>query len=154
MPTMAEEEVTMAWQYRSREWIAAYQRAWYASRKGIDAPKRIRRTQAFRLKVRALLRTVKAKRGCARCPEVRPAALQFHHRDHHAKAFNVSEAIRHGYSIQTIMAEIAKCDVLCATCHAIETDANRHTYRRPAAVQPEPVAQPLVSTQQAFDFEG
>lgn len=60
------------------------------------------------------------KKGCSRCPETHPACLQFHHRDPAEKEFNIGEAIRLGWSVERIEAEIAKCDVLCANCHAKE----------------------------------
>ena len=47
-----------------------------------------------------------------------PAALDFHHLDPNTK----ENAVRHftnGYAKERILAEIAKCKVLCANCHRI-----------------------------------
>lgn len=58
---------------------------------------------------------------CQRCPEDHPAALQFHHRDPSTKLFSVSTktlAMAKKYPWDMIEAEVAKCDLLCANCHA------------------------------------
>jgi hypothetical protein len=47
-------------------------------------------------------------------------ALHFHHKDPTSKEANVSNMVGHGASKERILAEIAKCAVLCANCHAIE----------------------------------
>ena len=63
-----------------------------------------------------------------------PAALQFDHIDpatkYRTKAGNVvhpSDMIKgNRYGLATVMAEIAKCRILCANCHAVHT----HTEQR------------------------
>ncbi len=53
--------------------------------------------------------------GCARCPEKDLACLDFHHRDRSDKLGHLGVVRR--FSKARILAEIAKCDVLCANCH-------------------------------------
>ena len=54
--------------------------------------------------------------GCVKCGEKDPACLDFHHRDGKInKEGHIGEIRR--FSIRRILAEIAKCDVLCANCH-------------------------------------
>lgn len=70
---------------------------------------------------RAALDRVKTERGCQRC-EVKglpPAAYDFHHRDPSTKKFALAAANARGLTWEKIESEIAKCDVLCATCHRI-----------------------------------
>lgn len=55
---------------------------------------------------------------CIYCGESHPACLEFHHRDPSNKVGNISEMIPNGYSLDSIMKEIEKCDVLCSNCHA------------------------------------
>lgn len=58
---------------------------------------------------------------CQRCPEDHPAALQFHHRDPSTKRFSISTktlAMTRKYPWPVIEEEVAKCDLLCANCHA------------------------------------
>ena len=60
---------------------------------------------------------VKSQARCGRCGYNRnPHALAWHHRDPSAKLLNVSQLMRHGWT--RILAEIAKCDLLCLNCHA------------------------------------
>lgn len=67
----------------------------------------------------------KMSHGCADCGYAEhPAALEFDHRPGEEKLFNVMEKVG-CYSMETIWAEIAKCDVVCANCHAIRTATRR-----------------------------
>lgn len=45
-------------------------------------------------------------------------AFQFHHRDPSGKDFNISKGLD-GYSIEDLIDEAKKCDLLCANCHFI-----------------------------------
>jgi hypothetical protein len=53
--------------------------------------------------------------GCMECGEGHPACLDFHHKDPTEKAFAISRG--GGRSRESFLAEIAKCDLLCANCH-------------------------------------
>ena len=53
---------------------------------------------------------------CA-CGENHPACIGFHHRNPLEKEGDVSAFVHAGYSKETILKEIAKCDVMCANCH-------------------------------------
>lgn len=55
------------------------------------------------------------KKKCARCPETHPWCLEFHHRDPKTKLFLPNAAKKR--SLGALLAEIAKCDVLCSNCH-------------------------------------
>lgn len=56
---------------------------------------------------------------CAECGESNIVMLQFDHlRD---KDFNIVHAARLGYSWDTILKEIEKCEVVCANHHAVRT---------------------------------
>jgi hypothetical protein len=69
------------------------------------------------LKLR-LLRFYKVLSACSRCGYNDDArALHFHHRDPGHKEFNLAAAYDYGW--QRIEAELRKCDVLCANCHAV-----------------------------------
>jgi hypothetical protein len=55
---------------------------------------------------------------CQKCGGVfHTAAMQFHHRDPAEKSFNIGNCAWR--SEEVLMREIAKCDLLCANCHAV-----------------------------------
>jgi hypothetical protein len=58
-----------------------------------------------------------------------PECMDFDHRDPTNKLFNVSQAAISGRSLESVQAEVAKCDLVCACCHRIRT-AKQHS-RRP-----------------------
>jgi hypothetical protein len=53
---------------------------------------------------------------CKKCNEKHPACLDFHHRDFSVKENNVSQLV-YRVSKEKVLAEIEKCDILCANCH-------------------------------------
>ena len=68
---------------------------------------------------------IKKNLRCERCDEFTPICLDFHHidpttkeRSAHTRTIGVSAMI--GRKKETILAEIAKCIVLCANCHRKE----------------------------------
>lgn len=60
---------------------------------------------------------LKSKLKCNRCPENHIACLQFHHTDPSIKEIAVSKAVAECWAKERILAEIEKCEVLCANCH-------------------------------------
>lgn len=59
----------------------------------------------------------KSKLKCSKCGEEHPAALTFHHRDPSEKTLEISKMVSNRASKEKILEEIAKCDVLCSSCH-------------------------------------
>ena len=73
---------------------------------------------------RRWLNRLKLRRGCVDCGyNAWPSALHFDHRPGEVKAFEIGGAVH--YAWDTIMAEVAKCDVRCANCHHKVTDLRR-----------------------------
>jgi hypothetical protein len=73
---------------------------------------------------RALLNQYKLARGCADCGfRAHPAALEFDHLPGVKKAFSVGNFGTR--SLECLLAEVAKCEVVCANCHAIRTATRR-----------------------------
>jgi len=65
---------------------------------------------------RDFLTAHKAESGCVECGyRDNVAALVFHHRDPQDKLY----AITPSTGMARLLEEIAKCDILCANCHAI-----------------------------------
>ena len=64
---------------------------------------------------REILDDIKRSRACYFCQEDEPVALDFHHRDPNEKDFTVSAEIHK--TINQLLEEVAKCEVICANCH-------------------------------------
>jgi hypothetical protein len=103
---------------------AEAERAWWLAhpKQRRDKAKRIYRKnpgRSERVKASAeVIRTLKAQ-PCADCKNsFHPACMQFDH-VRGVKKYNVSNM--HGYGWESILAEIAKCELVCANCHALRT---------------------------------
>lgn len=70
-----------------------------------------------RIEIREWFRELKSTLKCERCGENHPATLDFHHRDPATKEIGLWELQRKSWGKDRILAEIAKCEVLCANCH-------------------------------------
>lgn len=68
----------------------------------------------------------KARKGCADCGD-RASVLQFDHLPEHTKLFTIANALGRTriYSDADIAAEVAKCEVVCNSCHVIRTRHRR-----------------------------
>lgn len=78
----------------------------------------------FRANRRALLAELK-QRPCMDCGGTfPPVCMQYDHRDPETKQRKVSDFGRGG-TMQDFLAEIEKCDLVCANCHAIRTERRR-----------------------------
>jgi hypothetical protein len=72
---------------------------------------------------RVLLDKVKSK-PCADCRiQYHPVVMDFDHRPGTIKSFNIS--MSWGRSLDVLLAEIAKCDIVCSNCHRLRTGARR-----------------------------
>lgn len=90
-----------------------------------------------RAKKRARMDEFKRK-PCADCGGTfHPFVMDFDHRDDSAKTFNVSAAIPLGLPWDRVVAEIAKCDVVCANCHRMRT--LRRIEKTRAEIPPSPI---------------
>ena len=101
------------WKTRDQEQVKAHRRAWYNRHKEHAKIKKAKRRE----EISAWYREYKATLACTHCGEKHPACLDSHHRDPGEKEFRISAFGYMGWSKERILAEIAKCDVLCANCH-------------------------------------
>lgn len=65
---------------------------------------------------------------CLDCGYSNPMALEFDHVNEDKK-YNVSDMVRKGYKWETVLAEIKKCEVVCANCHRIRTNRRGGWFR-------------------------
>ena len=90
-----------------------YQKKWYLKNRKLQ----IERNEATKLKKLQWFKEYKSNLACVSCGENHPATLDFHHRDPETKERGVSAMVYSGCSIENILEEAAKCDVLCSNCH-------------------------------------
>lgn len=103
-------------QCRTCRALADHQR--YEARVGRAVPREPQRSERGRT---AWLVSLKAGRPCTDCGRIYPhQVMQWDHRPGLEKLGDVSEAFW-GRSRDEVLAEIAKCDLVCANCHAIRT---------------------------------
>jgi len=92
-------------------------------RKVAQASPNLRRKRNYWHAQARMLRSLK-HRPCADCGErFAPYVMDFDHRDPRQKRYTVSRMIGRA-GTERIMAEVAKCDIVCANCH------RQRTYRR------------------------
>lgn len=60
----------------------------------------------------------KEDKGCLHCGIKNPVVLHFHHRDPSTKEVSIANGAT--ISLEKVLKELEKCDVLCANCHLIE----------------------------------
>jgi hypothetical protein len=73
----------------------------------------------YKNKRRAKLKNIiqERKLQCSVCGENHPATLDFHHRNPNDKDDSIAHLIHRGVSINRLLKEIDKCDILCSNCH-------------------------------------
>jgi len=85
-------------------------------------PLRFKEIQArSRQRKRKAIAEIKLERGCTDCGyNIHPAALDFDH-VHGEKSVGIGGMGGGGRSWKATLAEIEKCDVVCANCHRVRT---------------------------------
>ncbi len=97
---------------------AAYKREHYLANRSRYVDQARERKQALAVERTAYLIEFFAGHPCADCGEHDPVVLEF---DHLAdKRFDIGQSLPYR-SWRSILAEIAKCDVVCANCHRRRT---------------------------------
>ena len=107
---MAKRE---SWQARNRDAFNEMWRRWYRNNAGRKMTWQKRRLDDLR----EWWRELKTTKRCDECGETAPECLHFHHIDPTTKSFDLGAGASKGRSKAAILAELAKCRVLCANCH-------------------------------------
>jgi hypothetical protein len=91
----------------------------------------IQRADQFHAALRTFMRAAKAK-PCADCGRLFPYyVMEFDHRDGETKCFNIADAMGpHRVGKKRLLAEMAKCDVVCANCHRERTHQRKQQARQ------------------------
>jgi hypothetical protein len=102
----------------NKTYTNAYQKRHYAA----NREKYVLKAGKWKRKRFKLIQDLK-KRPCGDCGiEYPPYVMQFDHK--RDKLFSISTYASR-YSLERVLAEIEKCDVVCANCHAIRTHKRR-----------------------------
>lgn len=111
--------------YKNREDANAYSRKHYAENSAVYKARSTRNNRALRGRFREIINLAKSV-PCSDCGIRYPAyVMHFDHLPEHEKCFTIAEAGRGGVSEERLAAEIAKCEVVCANCHAERTHRRR-----------------------------
>ncbi len=105
---------------QDKEEIRVYNRAYYQRNRKLLLRRQAEKNKRFAEKRRQWLAEYKSNLSCARCGESHPATLTFHHRKPSEKSFEIGNMLRFKVGLKRLIAEIQKCEVLCAICHAKE----------------------------------
>ena len=107
------------WQTEQRERYNEYQRQFYAENKEDQLKKIYANKTKRRAKLQDLIKSIKNS-PCADCGNVyHPEAMDFDHLGE--KEFNIANAVRNTTSVDRILKEIEKCEVVCSNCHRVWT---------------------------------
>lgn len=79
---------------------------------------RVRQRQADMV---AALRRYKSSIGCVDCGNTDGRVLDFDHLPDFEKTIGIANAVGLGWSMNRIMIEVEKCEVVCSNCHRIRT---------------------------------
>lgn len=105
---------TEKWKADNQDRMQKYRRDWYARNREVSIETVKKRNNDLVKWFRNYKRTC----SCSICGENHPACLTFHHRNASEKIIEVSILVARHNKRERVLAEIAKCDVMCANCHA------------------------------------
>lgn len=109
---------------------AAYKQEHYAANRQRYIDQTAVRKRAELLRRTEFLVEYLRERPCADCGESDPVVLEFDHLGD--KKFSIAQGIR-GRSWQSVLDEMAKCEVVCANCHRRRTSQRAGSLRAAVA---------------------
>lgn len=133
-PCDAHPDSTATPKGRCRACNREYQNRWYHQNAELHGSRTRKNTVAARERAREFVWDHLTSNPCVDCGESDPIVLEFDHvRD--IKSHGLTHMISRGWGVETIKAEIAKCEVRCANCHVRRTTIQlgwwkgKHTHR-------------------------
>lgn len=113
------------------------QKTWkeYYYRHGSNYRERaVDRNRRLKASLREQLYSYLADKQCVSCGIKDPRVLEFDHIDPKTKSFAIARAVHDILSWDKILAEVSKCQVLCANCHKIKTAEQQGWYKHKATL--------------------
>jgi hypothetical protein len=98
--------------YKDPEKQKEAKRQWYLQNKELT----IKRSMGHKHRDQEWFKSIKSTKFCVDCGETKYELLDFHHKDPNTKIMSVSDMLG-TYGKQKILDEMAKCEVLCKSCH-------------------------------------
>jgi hypothetical protein len=102
-------------------------RDWYQRNKDYQKANAKKHRDEYRTNAHEYIWNYLLSHPCISCGETNPIVLEFHHA-RGEKESNIAHLVTIG-SINALIAEVQKCDVLCANCHRILTAKERGWFR-------------------------
>jgi hypothetical protein len=118
---------------RCRSCQSVYQRKHYLDNREDYLRRTASRNQAMRTERARLIVKYLEEHPCVDCGEPDVVVLDFDHL--FDKSFDISRGL-HGRNWDSVLAEIAKCEVVCANCHRRRTYSRNPTLRSVLAMEP------------------
>lgn len=87
------------------------------------------RRDRMRQSLRSQMKQYLENKVCKLCGESDPRVLDFDHIDPTTKSFGIARALTNGVPWNKIIAEMEKCQILCANCHRRKTAEENGWYR-------------------------
>lgn len=116
-------------QKQCRDCMREFNRATY-EKQGSERTEKLKQYNRLRIEAaQDFVWNYLATHPCVECGETDPRVLEFDHVSG-GKKKNISDMVRGGHGIESIAAEIAKCEVRCANCHRRKTHTERGWYSR------------------------
>lgn len=109
-----------------RSCVSRYTRQHYAANKEYYLTKAAVNRKLGQQRIRKLLWDYKKEVGCVDCGELDPIMLEFDHLS--GKQDGLASMATRALAFNTIIAEVEKCDVVCANCHRRRTSKKHNWY--------------------------
>lgn len=111
-----------AWHEVNADKKNEYSRRWYKNNKPTALA---RNANCRRAKIARMVERFKSA-PCMDCRQsYPPCVMDFDHRPEERKLFGLGGTAIAAYALERVMAEIAKCDLVCANCHRLRTQRRR-----------------------------
>lgn len=107
--------------YKNKEDQKKAAASWYQKNKKKTIERSLKSTAMYRKRNKEFVNQYKLEQGCKDCGYNKYAvALDFDHTSDDKEA-NVCRMVTNALSLEKIIKEIKKCDVVCANCHRVRT---------------------------------
>lgn len=103
-----------------------YQKKWFSSNLEVQRERSLRNGKRATERNSAFILDYLLCHPCSDCGEQDIRVLEFDHVEEKLKSVSI---MRRGYSLESVMEEIAKCEVVCANCHRIRTSERGEHWR-------------------------